>query len=139
MPYTRSQVANRIGRSVATVRQMERVGVLSPTVGPDQKRSFHADDVERVVGYIERTGRALPFGAAAEADLTDTVVDLRASLDNARRRIADLEAAADTVKADHDRFRFQLIAEFDKVIAFAAPRNQRMLAALERMLRLFGV
>lgn len=55
---TRSQVARRIGRSVATVRRMEGHS-LHPDVGPRGLRLFDSDEVEDVAARIARSGRAL--------------------------------------------------------------------------------
>jgi hypothetical protein len=55
---TRSQVARRIGRSVATVRRMEGTS-LHPEIGPRGIRLFDVDELEDVAARIARSGRAL--------------------------------------------------------------------------------
>jgi hypothetical protein len=77
MLLTRSEVARRLGRSVATVRKMEASGRLSPRLGLRRIRIFDADQVDRVAGEVVRSGRALRQGAvfrsveAASARTTD--------------------------------------------------------------------
>lgn len=55
---TRSKVARRIGRSIATVRKMEGHS-LHPVQGLNGVHIFDEDEVERVARRIRKTGRAL--------------------------------------------------------------------------------
>lgn len=50
---TRKQVAQRLGKSIATVRRLEGV-LLHPTLDSSGKHHFDADDVEALVEGIQR-------------------------------------------------------------------------------------
>jgi hypothetical protein len=68
---TRGQVANRLGRSVATVRRLEGV-VLHPSRGRRGMRLFDADEVDRVAreGYPPQLSGSSRSPRSAQADST---------------------------------------------------------------------
>jgi hypothetical protein len=97
---TRTQVARRIRRSIATVRRMEGQ-TLHPHVGARGEWLFKPEDVEAEAERIEASGRALQCDRAL-ADITPrdheraarselTIVDLERRLTEALSRIAGLE------------------------------------------------
>ena len=110
---TRTQVARRIRRSVATVRRMEG-RTLHPHIDPRGIRLFDPQEVEAESERIEESGRALDddrheafsfrvghSSDSDEAQLAETEHRLR----EARRKIAHLEDALERTRAEGARWR----------------------------------
>lgn len=72
--WTRSQVAERLGVSVSTVRRYEQSERLHPTVGEDGVRNFAPDEVKRLAktlaAELEASPRALARAEANAAEMT---------------------------------------------------------------------
>jgi DNA-binding transcriptional MerR regulator len=140
MRLTRSQVARRIGRTIATVRQMEEYGVLTPTMGSRGTRLFDVEEVDEVSERIECTGRALPAGHLDQSPApdVDTAEHSRRQILEQTRRILELEARERIRHAEHDRFRENLVDAVTELINVAKPHNRAMVDAVERILDLLA-
>ena len=140
MPYTRSQVANKIGRSISTVREMERIGSLRPSGEVGHRRFFDADHVDRIAEHIGRTGRALDIRHAEGVTPMDRepVAALRAELREAREQVSKLTARVRTANDERECLRDELVSAIDALILAAPSRNARMAVALERIVALLS-
>lgn len=95
---TRKQVAEKLGRSVATVRRLEGKR-LHPKVSAQGVHLFHPDEVEEFAEEVLRTGRALP-----PEDQTTPIDDggLRAELDELQEALAEVRAERDELQSECD-------------------------------------
>jgi hypothetical protein len=117
---TRAQVADRLGRSVATVRRLEGV-VLHPSRGRRGVRLFAADEVERVAreGYPPQLSDSLEAPRSAPARFDGTSQNAERCPSAAAFRALQEELAQ--------------TREIGKFLAraFVELANDRMVAALE--------
>lgn len=118
---TRAQVADRLGRSVATVRRLEGV-VLHPSRGRRGVRLFEADEVDRVArdGYPPQLSDPLDSPVSAAGNFTD-----------GRSRKAERCPSAAAFRALQQEL--AQTRELGKFLAqaFVELANDRMVAALE--------
>jgi phage terminase Nu1 subunit (DNA packaging protein) len=140
MPLTRSQVAQRLGRSIATVRALEERGVLNPRRGRRGRRLFDVDQVDKLVADAAATGRVLAPGEAAHSHGTSgrgATIEGGAHRDlvAARRQIAVLERSGAALRAELDCVRAQIVEVVEEILK-TAPRRPSLLAALERLLNI---
>ena len=96
---TRKEVAQRIGKSVSTVRRMEG-DTLNPILADDGVHYFYEDEVEEARKTILESGRALPHGQAQEAldlarsqkqELVDNLEAAEVTIRQLRQQISELQ------------------------------------------------
>jgi uncharacterized protein YlxW (UPF0749 family) len=138
---TRSQVARRLGRSLATVRRAEGKA-LHPTVDGRGVHRFDASEVDALAArlletgvlenshdedeYLEPTQRA-----TREDDTARKVNELRA-------RVAELEEAVRTAKRELEQYRTHVEEVMDEVADAAvlfAPELERLMHVARHELR----
>lgn len=124
---TRSQVARRIGRSVATVRRMEGHS-LHPDVGPRRMRLFDVDEVEDVAERIARSGRALGHNTFV-LDRPGPARQSRPSSDAASGKISRLNQLLAETRDNHAAWRARVEDAVETVVASATEDD--VLLALE--------
>lgn len=111
---TRSQVAQRIGRSVATVRKMEGA-VLHPRVDQHGVYRFAPEEVEAVAARIRATGRALdaaPFEArSASSAVPPDYFELFAKKVNEDDSLTEREEEFERITSERDELRRALEGE----------------------------
>ncbi len=129
---TRSQVARRLGRSLATVRRAEGKA-LHPTVDGRGVHQFDPVEVDaladRLTGRFEEPHSAYAFGRddhleAREEEDAREVNELRA-------RVAELEDAVRTTKHELERYR----SHVEEVIEEVADAAVQFAPKLERLMR----
>lgn len=112
---TRSQVARRIGKSIATVRRLEG-DKLHPTIGPRNIRLFDEGEVAAVAVSVQRSGCAL---APDNRDIPyhehdnpswDDYESLQAGLSESEQMVARLEMQLDDVQAKLENLQNQSLA-----------------------------
>lgn len=86
---TRSQVARRLGKSIATVRRLEGT-LLHPRTDPSGIRRFDAREVDALHNEV-RHGRRLPNGLRS-LDGNGQDEGLRREVTKLKSRVEDLEA-----------------------------------------------
>lgn len=130
MVLTRSQAAQRLGRSIATVRKLEHLGRLVARRGPGGKHLFDAEDVDAIREQYARTGCAFP-----DADheplraRTSSPADLFA-------RVAQLEARERAQQAVLEALRKSVANEVEALLDAIGGRCPNAIEPLERLLRL---
>jgi DNA-binding transcriptional MerR regulator len=109
---TRSQVAQRLGRSIATVRRLEDDGILKPTLGLRRIRYFQSADVDDLARHVRATGRTLASTCAF--------------------------GHRETVPLDHERGlrATELVEAIVELLEIVRPRNARALALADAILEL---
>jgi len=86
---TRSQVARRLGKSVATVRRLEGI-VLHPKTDRRGTKRFDAHEVEALRRDVDH-GRRLPNGLQTRHDAMSDLI--QKDLNNLRQRVGAIENA----------------------------------------------
>lgn len=137
MSLTRSQVARRLGRSVATVRALEAQGILNPRRGPRAQRMFDTDEVETLADEVSSTGRALPltkwsFGSVDVERDRGAAGHVHRERPAARREIVALERDQVALQAELDALREQVLEVVEDMLT-SMPRRSSALSALERL------
>jgi len=118
---TRKQVADRLGKSLATVRRIEGV-LLHPTVGLNGTHHFDPDEVDDLVrdikrgrvslaqGIEERTAGTGSRNAECEqcAEFESQIDELRDQLESQRfRHMREIETLASKWSAERTRLQLQ--------------------------------
>jgi hypothetical protein len=121
---TRSQVAKRIGKSVATVRRMEGA-TLHPEISPKGVRLFNEAEVNRVADAVAASGKALdaPLAFGTQGDrptwreyeeLQGECVQAGVRADDAELELEDLRAQLDAARSQADEALTRLDAELSR-------------------------
>jgi hypothetical protein len=135
---TRSEVARRIGRSVATVRRMEGRS-LHPESGPRGVRNFDPDEVDYVAERIARSGRALDddlpdFRASRDAEGRDERSQGKdEQLREALREVTHLKDLLRRAKVDQSKWTARVEDAVDTVIASVGTSDDDVLEALDEL------
>lgn len=131
---TRSQVAQQIGRSVATVRRMEGKS-LHPQLGPRGVRLFDADEVEEVAAFVAESGRALDGYTVFDGQSSGCARRLGATtqrrLNESTHEVARLRTLLQQTRATHSAWRARLEDAVEGLIASARTPDDELLEALE--------
>jgi hypothetical protein len=138
---TRSQVARRIGRSVATVRRMEGRS-LHPGHGPRGARIFDPDEVEDVAERIARSGRALDDDQRdfiEQCDFAGRIADgerrsgIDAQLRKALLEVARLKHLLRQAGTDQEEWTSRVVDAVNTVIAAVGTSDEDILEAIDEL------
>ena len=146
---TRSQVARRIRRSIATVRRMEG-RTLHPRLGPRGLRLFDPEEVEAEAARIEQTGRALEYASADSKLLSDRTelagfrcTDGFTSMyrfarhehqhRGALQRVAQLEATLAQTRKDHAHWKTAVEHACEALVAALGGADDDVLLAADEL------
>lgn len=134
---TRSQVAQRIGRSIATVRRMEGRS-LHPRRSRRGTWIFDSDEVEAVAEEVARSGRALDCDTLDLIE--DSVLRSRAALGarasemrrlrHALNEVARMKELLRQAATDRDTWTAHVEEAVEIAIAAIGASDEEMLAAL---------
>jgi hypothetical protein len=136
---TRSQVARRIGRSIATVRRMEGIS-LHPDHGPRGTRLFDPEEVEEVAERTAQTGRALDVDAEFMSPSTSSICARPvqslahfARQQDASTEVARLNQVVRQVKAEQHRWVSRVEGAVEALIALVTTADDEVLDALDAL------
>jgi DNA-binding transcriptional MerR regulator len=122
---TRSQVALRLGKSIATVRWLEQEGALSPKLGRGRVRLFDSAEVDELAERVSQTGRTLSRSRVG-------------SYCPARTASGRRDAREQSLGAQHDAMRAALADALGTFLELVRPRNAHAIELAEDVLAILA-
>jgi hypothetical protein len=111
----------RLGRSIATVRRLEKAGTLTPALGLKKVRLFRAEEVEKLAERARQTGRTLS-GPYARGHLIGAALE------------PGCVASEERLNELHDENRTRLAEAVVELLKVVRPRNARAMELAEEIL-----